>query len=208
MVIIVCMSFVFSSSHCSLYIVDKRNRVCTRVFLPGFPSKDLSNLKKKWVGTQTHLPARKPLAMFPLCLSVYIIISSPCNAELSRSTCQIGREQRFILLPHRPAPALWRKKSCHGQLWKVCPGEMFIPHPAVLPSLTPSCCDPAQLQNSGRRQPLPCILADTDSCQARDCTQNRGKKLTWGHNPVFANHCGSHWFTLGSKLIFSNSRII
>lgn len=53
---------------------------------------------------------------------------------------------------------------------------MFIPNPSVLPSQSPSCCDPTQLQGSGRRQSLPRILADTDPCQARDCTQNQEKK--------------------------------
>lgn len=127
------------------------------------------------MGTQTHSPARKPLATVLLPFSLYHHLL-PCKAGLNHSTCQIGPEQWFILFPHRPALALWRKKPCHGQLWTACPWELFIPKLSVALSQTFSCCDPTQLKDSGRRQSLPHIVAYTDSCQARDCTQNWGEK--------------------------------
>lgn len=150
--------------------------------------------------TQTHLPARKPLATFILCRSVSIIISL-CKARLNHGTCQIGWSsdsfcfltdqlwlsgERSLVMANYGKPALGR---CLFLTLQCCLPKL-LPVVTPLSSKTPgdaSCCHTFQLTQ------IPARLVTIP--------RTEGKELTWGHNTVFANSCHSHWFTLGSEQI-------
>lgn len=146
--IIVCMGFVFRSTHCSLPLLIK-GIVFAHWILPGFPSKGLSKpVKNEW-----ELKFLSQLRSLWLDFSsVFQSISSSPPVQSRTKSWHLPNWAGAVIHPCFLADQLQlsgEKKLCHGQLWKVCPREMFIPNPAVLPSQTPSCCDPAQLWTPG-----------------------------------------------------------